>query len=123
VRKPTPTSEQLERWRWAVANKVKLIPDEDVHCGWFKQRERAWSKTWLPAKIWLHQKVEWSTGQLMEPELFVLEIAGRKWTDQEAIEERSRRLQPISVDEWRWLMARTALHRSHGTLEPVWHFG
>jgi hypothetical protein len=84
--------------------------DEWPRCGWFKTRHSRGSKIWLPARVWLHQVVDWKTGELIEPETFRLEIAGRLWTDQLTIAERFLFLRPVSLDEWRWLTARLALH-------------
>lgn len=76
-------------------------------------RERAWSKTWLPARIWLQQEIDWQTGELTAPESFALEIASRLVTDQALIEDQWMRLRPVSLDEWRWLTARHALRNGN----------
>lgn len=117
MRRPTPLSEQLADWRIMVANNERPH-DEWPRCGWFKQRQARGSKTWLPARIWLHQTVDFQTGELMEPERHVLEVAGRIWTDEMEVAHRWLFLRPVNLDEYRWLTARLALH-SHGIVRQV----
>jgi hypothetical protein len=85
---------------------------EYPECGFFKLREKAWSPIWIPARIWLDQPMDWQTGELSNPERFLLEIDGRLITDQEKIELRWLRLTPATMDEWKWLRARRALQSS-----------
>lgn len=109
MRKPTPLADQLADWRSMVASGLRQT-DEWPRCGWYKARQFRGSKTWLPARVWLHQAVDWQTGELTEPEAFRLKIADRAWTDQIEIAERCLFLRAVSLDEWRWLTARLALH-------------
>ncbi len=124
MRKPTSPDEQLAWWRNAVATGDGSVAGDEPRCGWFKAREKARSKTWLPARVWLNQPVDWTTGDLLGPETFVLQIAERTWTEEMEVAERWLRLRPIAVQEWEWLTARLALHRSfHGTAPPTYTFG
>jgi hypothetical protein len=54
--------------------------------------------------------MDWTTGELTEPERFVLEIEGRVIWDQDQIWEMSLFLRPVNLDEWKWLRARRVLH-------------
>lgn len=109
MRRPTPMADQLADWRRMMETNARPT-DEWPRVGWFKQRKERGSRTWLPARVWLHQVIDWQTGDLLEPETFRLEIAGRVWTDQDQIAERCLFLRAVSLDEWRWLTARLALH-------------
>lgn len=109
-RQPTPLAEQLAWWRNAVDTGDPSISGDEPRCGWFKVRERAWSKNFLPARIWLNQPIDWQTGQLSGPERHVLQIADRVWTDEMLVAERWLYLRPVQIQEWRWLLARRALH-------------
>jgi hypothetical protein len=111
VRKPTPLGVQLQWWRDAVSSGDGHVDGDLPRCGWFKAREKAWSKTWLPAKVWLNQPMDWETGELQGPETFVLAIAGSVWTRELEVAERWLRLRPVPIKEWEWLRARLALHR------------
>jgi hypothetical protein len=109
MRRPTPLSEQLADWKHMIATNTRQH-DEWPRCGWFKQRLEPRSKTWLPARVWLHQVIDWQTGELLEPEQFRLQIAHRTWSDQDKIQYRFMSLHPVTLDEYRWLTARLALH-------------
>lgn len=112
MRKPTPLNEQLAWWRNAVETGDRtVVGDHQPQCGWFKQRLEPRSKTWLPARIWLKQEIDWETGELTEPETFLLQIADRIWADQQRVTEKWLYLRPIPVAEWEWLTARLALHQ------------
>jgi hypothetical protein len=113
MRSPTPIAAQLEWWRHAVETGDLTRHGNDLPpCGWFKARLKRGSKTWLPARIWLHQPMDWTTGELTEPERFVLEIEDRTVMDQDQVWEMSLFLRPVTLDEWKWLRARRALHLS-----------
>ena len=109
MRRPTPMAEQLAWWRGALAGDGRRF-DDLPRCGWFRQRKEARSKTWLPARVWLHQPIDWTTGELTGPEEWRLEVAGRIWTAQMEIAHRCLFLKPVTVDEWKWLSARLSLH-------------
>lgn len=111
MRQPTPVAKQLDWWRNAVATGNHERNTDDIHCGWFKRRERARSKTWIPVRIYLDQQIDPLTGELTEPERFVLVDEGRTVTDQETAWALSLYLSPVSLDEFRWLNARRTLHR------------
>ena len=120
MRRPTPLAEQLAWWRNATETGDGTVIGDQPRCGWFKVREKARSKTWLPARIWLEQPVDWETGDLTAPETFVLQIAEQTWTDEMAVAERWLWLRPATVKEWQWLTARLALHRNlNGTERPT----
>ncbi len=121
MRKPTSIDDQLTDWRRMVETGARPT-DEEPCCGWFKTRAARGSKTWLPARVWLNQEIDWKTGDLMAPETYVLDLAGRRITDQMTISERSLFLRAVTVDEWRWLTARLALH-SIGTGRPAYMYG
>lgn len=113
MRRPTPLDEQLAWWRNAIATNSRAITDDLPRCGWFKERLEARSKTWVPARIWLEQSVDWATGELTEPERFVLELRGRTERDQNRVAERYMRLTPCSLDEWKWWEARWHLRNGY----------
>jgi hypothetical protein len=124
MRKPTPLAEQLAWWRNAVETGDRTVIGDQPQCGWFKAREKARSKTWLPARIWLEQPMDWETGELTAPERFVLQIAEEVWTRELEVAERWLFLRPVSQEEWRWLTARLALHKSlNGMRVPTYTFG
>lgn len=84
--------------------------------GYYKIRARAWSKTWLPARVSLEQEIDWTTGELMSPETPIVEIAGRTLSQDlganvfSPAEEAWHKMKPVTLDEWKWLTARAALH-------------
>lgn len=124
MRRPTPLAAQLAWWRNAVETGDGSVSGDEPRCGWFKVRERAWSKNFLPARIWLHQPMDWLTGELSGPEEFVLQIAERQWTHDLTVAERWLHLRPVPIPEWEWLRARRALHRHlTGTTRPTSTFG
>ena len=110
-RQPTPLAQQLAWWRNAVDTGDGSISGDEPRCGWFKVRERAWSKNFLPARIWLHQPIDWQTGELLGPERHVLQIAERVWTDEMMVAEKWLYLRPVAMRDWKWLTARRALHQ------------
>jgi hypothetical protein len=107
MRLPTPLDVQLRWWR-ANLNGGD-ITSEFPECGYFKTRKEPRSKTWLPARIYLHQDIDWETGLLTAPETFVLEIVDRQWTDPDQVAQRWLFLKPVPMEQWRWLRARLAL--------------
>lgn len=124
MRTPTPISAQLEWWRAHLAGEESegkggeecLWPQP----GYYKIRAKAWSKTWLPARVWLQQEIDWETGELMSPEMPVVEILGQPLSPDPGAnvfspaEEAWMKMRPVTLDEWKWLTARAALH-SNGT--------
>jgi hypothetical protein len=106
MRTPTPLEQQLAWWR---ANQNGIVHVDGPECGFFKRRLEAWSKTWIPARIYLQQEIDWETGELMEPESYRLEVFGRVLTDHWEIWEAWQRLRPVTMDEWKWLTARQVL--------------
>lgn len=122
MRKPTPLSDQLAWWR-ASLNGEHESGDEQClwpQPGYYKIRAKAWSKTWLPARVWLQQEIDWQTGELTAPEVPVVEISGRTLSQDlganvfSPAEEAWMKMRPVTLDEWKWLNARAALH-SNGT--------
>lgn len=70
MRTPTPLGTQLAWWRAALAGEA--IEQGSEEClfpqpGYYKIRAKAWSKTWLPARVWLQQEIDWETGELTSP--------------------------------------------------------
>jgi hypothetical protein len=129
MRTPTPAAQQLDWWRARLNGEVLSVIGEN-EClipqpGYYKIRAKAWSKTWLPARVWLLQEIDWSTGELTEPERPQVEIAGRVLSDRaegsdpfSPMEQAWMRMRPVTLDEWKWLTARMALH-SIGTTQPI----
>ena len=109
MRRPTPVEAQLRWWRQAIAEDASQT--EHIECGFFKMRERARSQTWLPARIYLLQPIDWETGELTGPETFALDVAGTVMTDQNRVWDQWLRLRPVSLSEWCWLTARLSLHK------------
>lgn len=123
MRTPTPAEQQLSWWRARLqgdqgtgsGDETCLLPQP----GYYKIRAKAWSKTWLPARVWLHQEIDYQTGELTEPEEPVVEIAGRTLSQSHAgagafspAEEAWHKMKPVTMDEWKWLTARAELHSS-----------
>lgn len=129
MRTPTPSEQQFEYWR-ARLNGEALIVTGDQECllpqpGYYKIRSKAWSKTWLPARVWLQQPIDYLTGELTDPEMPLVEIAGRLLSNAPGAhdlyspaEEAWMRMRPVTLDEWKWLTARAALH-SNGIGPPT----
>ena len=129
MRQPTPLGKQLDYWR-ACLNGAAPPTTGDEECllpqpGYYKIRAKAWSKTWLPARVSLHQEIDWQTGELTEPEMPMVEIAGKPVSNVPGAhdllspaEEAWLRMRPVTLDEWKWLTARAALH-SAGTARPT----
>jgi len=127
MRTPTPLGKQLEWWRAALANEASQQGSEEClwpQPGYYKIRSKAWSKTWLPARVWLQQEIDWETGELTSPETPVVEISGRPLSQDPGAnvfspaEEAWMKMRPVTLDEWKWLTARTALH-SGGIEKPT----
>jgi hypothetical protein len=111
MRRPTPQSKQLEWWN---GHQGSIITSEFPQCGYFKTRSAPRSKIWLPAKVSLHQEIDWETGELTEPERFTLTILDRTWSDQEIVMHKWLFLRPVPLPEWKWLQARHALQNGSG---------
>ncbi|MBA2125085.1 hypothetical protein DLM45_02440 [Hyphomicrobium methylovorum] len=106
MRRPTTLDEQLAWWR---SNQNGSVHADGPECGYFKRRMEAWSKTWIPVRIYLEQPIDWETGELAAPEQFRLDANGRLLTDHWTIWEAWQRLRPVTMDEWKWLTARQSL--------------
>lgn len=123
MRSPTPIHQQLAWWRARIAGEtLSVIGDQEClipQPGYYKIRAKAWSKTWLPARVSLIQEIDWSTGELTEPERPLVEIAGKPLNESQQgtdlysqAEEAWLKMRPVTLDEWKWLNARMALHLS-----------
>lgn len=87
LRSPTPAIE-LYAWHAAtIAGWHPLTPVGEPCCGWFKRRLIK-DGIFVPARIWLEQDVDETTGELMDDERLLCEVAG---------ERRD------ALDEWTWL--------------------
>lgn len=76
MRKPTP---RIEQYRWHTAALAGLAPpihSDDPQCGWYRTKLTR-GGVWVPAQIWLHQKVDKLTGQLEDDERFCCVIHGQ----------------------------------------------
>jgi hypothetical protein len=104
LRAPTPAAE-LYAWHTAItAGWHPLTPVGEPQVGWFKRRLIK-NGIYVPARIWLEQDIDETTGELMDDERLLCEVAGE-------------RRDPL--DEWTWLCGIRSARQSLTTWPPRW---
>lgn len=90
MRTPTPLDSLYGWHRDAMDPQVKLLAiTGEPQCGWYTRRLVKGGLI-VPARIWLHQEIDETTGELIGDEVLRCEVAGK---------ERD------PDDEWMWLAA------------------
>lgn len=97
-----------------LADDFKVDHAEDPQCGWFK-RKLVKNGPWVPAKIWLYQKIE--DGCLVGDSQFQCEVGG-KYADAER-EWSWLNGNPITEAEYNYLVASCEWSRDYAPDEPM----
>jgi hypothetical protein len=117
MRRPTP-HDVAYRWHTEMMLGWRGDPDaitEEAQCGWYKTR-LVKGGPFVPARIYLEQHVDATTGELLQDEVMHCEIGGRAAD----VEEKWLHLahEPITEDEFEYLTA-VAMHAAwHDPSQP-----
>jgi hypothetical protein len=105
IRRPS-TFTQLYDWhRRAVRGEDVPRHDGVAHCGWYRMRAVK-GGPWIPVRVFVERDIDPVTGELTNPEILRMEIAGKLGGDPHA---RATYLTPITKYEYERLME---AHRS-----------
>lgn len=110
MRRPSTIDAQLANWRRRLAGERLRLIEDQPDAGFYKTR--AYSRgPYIGGRIWVVSDIDPYTGELSTDETYQAEIGGRRWDAMQAWLWLSKH--PVTVDEYRWLRARAALHRGY----------
>lgn len=103
MRCPTTLDEAYAWHRAALAGDNPPIHGDDPKCGWFR-RKMVKDGGWVPARIWLYQDIDQSTGLLADDERLLCEVDGKS----------------VDVfDQWTWLAGNPISERDYRDLDAA----
>lgn len=117
MRQPTPLAEQYAWWRHALDGCGKIVASAlEPQCGWYK-RKMVSGGIHVPAKIWIDQRIDPETGELIADEVLRCEVDGREepplfaWPWLFA--------NPITESEFHYMRAMAEWAREHAPDDPA----
>ena len=114
MRKPTPRAE-LYAWHTAALAGLNPAIDQTPQCGWYK-RKLVKGGVFVPARIWMFQEVDLSTGELLSDEMLQCEVNGCFADPEDAWSWVCSN--PITEQEYRYLAARIDFATRHEPDDP-----
>ncbi len=77
MREPTPLLDQLRWHRLALTGEAPLPAVDDPQVGWY-QRTLTKGGVMVPVRIWLQQDTHFDTGELLDDEVLLCTVNGRR---------------------------------------------
>lgn len=78
IRQPTPLADLYEWHRATLAGERPPRIEDEPNPGWYKRRFRG-GGPFVPVRVWMHQAIDFETGELMEPETLRAEVNGQPY--------------------------------------------